>query len=74
MARGRAFLVGTHHGDLMTPSGGLGRQGLDTGGEDPVVVADQDPEGGHGRWGSADQAATEPSITGVPWAAAGRLL
>jgi hypothetical protein len=47
MAGGRALLVRADHRDLVTAAGGLGGQGLDAGGEHPVVVADQDPQRGH---------------------------
>ena len=47
MARGRALLVRTDHGDPVAAAGGLGGQGADAGGEHPVVVADQDPQRGH---------------------------
>ena len=47
MAGGGALPVGTDHGDGMAAPGRFGRQGLDAVGEDPVVVADQDPEGCH---------------------------
>jgi hypothetical protein len=42
MARGGSLLVWADHGDPVTAAHGFGRQGLDSLGENPVVIADQD--------------------------------
>ena len=56
VAGGGAFLVGADHRDLVTP-GGRGRsQGADPLGEDPVVIADQDPHGSADGWGEPKRA------------------
>jgi hypothetical protein len=41
MAGGGAFLIGTHHGDPMTPQMGFRREGLDALRKDPIVIADE---------------------------------
>ena len=48
MAGGGALLVRAHHRDLVPPLRRCRGQGTDAAGEDPVVVADQDPERCHG--------------------------
>jgi hypothetical protein len=42
MARGGPFLVGADDGDPVSTAPGFGRQGLDSLGENPVVIADED--------------------------------
>ena len=49
VARGGALLIGAHHRDAVAPAGGLMGQRFDAFGKDPVVIADQDLEGGSHR-------------------------
>ena len=53
VAGGGALLVGADHRHPVAPLGGFGRQGLDAVREDAVVVADQDAERRHARWGES---------------------
>ena len=48
MACGRPFLIRADHRHLMAAGCRCGGQGSDAVGEDPIVIADQDPQRGHG--------------------------